>query len=294
MSSLNKINQWAASHTMGVINQVFSHPLPRTTTAVLTNAIYFKGDWEIPFNPRYTISGKFRSSATHTVDVEYMRGQFSLMYVDSKKLGCRMISIPYKRSKAAMYVVLPDVGDLYNIQGFAAGLSVDDFEELISSATLASVTLVMPKMKLTQTFSIGKTLSRIQEQIEFHSDYNHEKVQKCESHRCDGWNCPQYCQSFYNVSSDNGNYEEVPGIAGYKFDMSGASSDDRFQVDDIIHHVYLEVSEAGTVGAAVTSTIMDYFGEFRDFKMDRPFIFFILHELAGSPIFWGTVVDPTG
>jgi serine protease inhibitor len=211
-----------------------------------------------------------------------------------------MISIPYKHSKASMFVILPDVGDLYNIQGFAAGLSAADIGELISSSRHASVTLVMPKMKLTHTFSIGKALSLFQKQIVsgseeemFGSDPHLKKMEESESIRCDDCSCPQYCQVFCNVSTQNGNYKKVPGEIGYKFDMSGASSDDRFQVDDIIHHVFLEVSEVGTVGAAVSATIMDYFGEFKDFKMDRPFIFFIKHEKTGSMLFWGTIVDPT-
>ncbi|KDR21045.1 putative serpin-Z6A isoform X2 [Zootermopsis nevadensis] len=295
LGSLNKMNHWAAIHTMGTINKVFSHPLPKTTAAVLTNAIYFKGDWETPFNPRYTITGKFHSSDTRTVDVEFMRGQFDLMYVDSGRLGCRMISIPYKHSKASMYVILPDVGDLYNIQGFAAGLSVDDTLELISSLRYASITLVMPKMKLTQTFSIGKALSIFQRQIEsgskekvFGSGPYLNKMQGNECAKNDGCNCSR------NASTQNGNYKKVPGEIEYKtFDMSGASCDDRFRVDDIIHHVFLEVSEMGTVGAAVSATIVDYIGEFKNFKMDRPFLFFIRHDVTGTPLFWGTIVDPT-
>jgi serine protease inhibitor len=40
-SSTDIINQWAAKHTMGTIKQIFSHPLPDTTAAVLANAVYF-------------------------------------------------------------------------------------------------------------------------------------------------------------------------------------------------------------------------------------------------------------
>jgi radical SAM protein with 4Fe4S-binding SPASM domain len=211
-----------------------------------------------------------------------------------------MISIPYKHSKASMYVILPDSGDLYNIQGFAAGLSVYDVQELISSSRHASVTLIMPKMKLSQTFSIGKFLSLFEKQIDsgsekkmFDSDPHQNKMKESESTRCNDCKYPQYCQAYCNVSFQSGDDKKVPEDIGYTFKMKGASFDDRFQVDDIIHHVFVEVSEIGTVGAAVSSTIIDYFGEFKDFKMDRPFLFFIQHDITGSPLFWGTIVDPT-
>jgi serine protease inhibitor len=55
----------------------------------------------------------------------------------------------------------------------------------------------------------------------------------------------------------------------------------------------VEVNEVGTEAAAVGTTLIDYFGEFMNFIVDRPFIFFIKHEITGTLLFWGTIVDPT-
>jgi serpin B len=298
------INQWAATHTMGVINKVFNHPLPPTTAAVFTNAIYFKGDWETPFNSRFTIEGTFRSNDTHTVDVQFMRGQFDLMYVDSERLGCRMIAIPYRHAKAAMYVILPERGDLYKIRRFAAGLSVDDIRELISSTRLSSVTLLMPKMKLSHTLSFRNVLSQFQEQNEpefqkLHAPGPHyKKTQESEIGAqplgCHGWNCSQYGQAPCNLSAQFAKPTMAPEKEDrFYFDMSGASPDQRFRVDDVVENIFLEVSEVGTIGAAVGTTTVDYIGEFRNFKLDRPFLFFIRHEITGTLFFWGAIVDPT-
>jgi serpin B len=295
--ALQIINRWAAIHTLGAIDSVFTHPLPDTTAAVLTNAIYFKGAWATPFNSQYTVPGKFKYNDTHRIDVQFMRGQFDLKYVDSSRLGCRMVSIPYKYGQASMYVILPTTGDLYKIHEFASGLSVHDIRELSESATTTSVTLIMPKMRLAQTFSIRKALSDLQKQIE--SGFQQEmsasspdqknteegEAPTCCSSDCSSENCQTFCSSEDRVVES--------GEDRISFNLSGISDNKNFRINDIVEHVFLEVNEVGTVAAAVSATLVDYSGDVKDFKMDRPFVFFIEHEVTGSPLFWGTIVDPT-
>lgn len=281
---------------MGAIDRVFSQPLPAATAAVLTNAIYFKGAWETPFNSQYTVPGKFKYNDTDSVDVQYMRGQFNLKYAESNRLGCRMISIPYKHGQAAMYAILPDTGDLYNIHQFATGLSLNDITELVDSARTTSVTLIMPKMRLAQTFSIRKALSLLQKQTEsqfqeeiFSSNPHQNSSDESEPLTCCSSNYSENCQTCY-TSEDRYFRSDEDRLA---FNMSGITTDQNFRINDIIQHVFLEVNEVGTVAAAVGTTLVDYSGEFKDFKMDRPFLFFIKHEITGSPLFWGIIVDPT-
>lgn len=288
---------WAAKHTMGTIKKILTHPLPHTTAAVLTNAIYFIGEWENPFDPKYTMLGKFKASDTRTVDVQFMRGQFDLMYVQSKRYGCRMISVPYKHAEAAMYIILPDIGYPNNIHEFAATLSVDDVTELMSSATLASVTLVMPKMRLTQTFSIQRVLSLLQ--LQFASEMQEKvlgsvpeqnKKQENESLICGDSNCAQLYQAPCKARAQAAKPERMSGQ-----DISRVSvpQDGNFEIGDIIQQVFLEVNEVGTEAAAVGTTLVNYSGDFKNFVVNRPFIFFIRHEITGALLFWGTIVDPT-
>jgi serpin B len=269
------MNGWAAIHTFGAIDSVFTDPLPATTAGVLTNAFYFKGAWENPFNYQSTVPGKFKYNDTHRIDVQFMQGQFNLKYVESSRLGCRMVSIPYKHRQATMYVILPNTGSLYNIHEFASRLSLDDIKELTESARTTSVTLIMPKMRLAQSLSIRKTLSAFQMQVSYSSsDQNTDESD--DSNFCLK-NCQTFCSSEERLT----------------FNMSGLSADKKFRMNDVVQHVFLEVNEVGTTAAAIVGTsLVDYSGEFKDFKMDRPFVFFIKHELTGSPIFCGIIMDP--
>ena len=303
---MEAINLWASRHTRGVIKKVLDEPLPTKTGVVLTNAIYFKGDWETPFNPRYTIPGKFMASNNREVSVEYMRGEFELRYVSSSRLKCRMIAMPYKQEKAAMYIILPDNERIYNIQTYASELSIHDVRELITAMTPASVTLIMPKMTLTQSFSLREALTDFQKQTEGNSQRMDKKlVADVYSNDCEGSACPppghvheMSCRSSAQLEiGPNRRTENKQAMQedhkSFYFNLTGASPDKSFRIDDVIQQIFLEVNEVGTEAAAVSVSTVDKIADTRNFKVDRPFIFFIRHEVTGTPLFWGTIADPS-
>jgi serpin B len=208
-----------------------------------------------------------------------------------------MISVPYKHGKAAMYVILPDNEDLYNIHEFAATLSADDVRELVSSTKFASVALVMPKMRLAHTFSIRTVFSLLQQQI---SSEMQEKVlgpvpeqnkkQDIASLKCCESNCPQNYQA---PCKSGGEAAKPERMSEQKISRVSVPHENNFEIGDIIQQVFLEVNEVGTEAAAVGVAMVDYSGDITTFVVDRPFIFFIKHEITGTLLFWGTIVDPT-
>jgi serpin B len=207
-----------------------------------------------------------------------------------------MISIPYKHSKAAMYVILPENGDLYNIHEFAATLSADDVRELVSSTELVSVALVMPKMRLADKFSIRKVFSLLQQQI---SSEMQEKVlgslpEQNKKQDIAGLNCGDSNYSHYQGPCKSRAQAAKPDhMPGQDISRVSVSHENNFDIGDIIQQVFVEVNEVGTEAAAVGITLVDYSGDVTDFVVDRPFIFFIKHEITGTLLFWGTIVDPT-
>nr|CAD7194558.1 unnamed protein product [Timema douglasi] len=262
----NTINQWTSVQTKGKIQSVLPSPLPPATSTILVNTVYFKSDWEMPFDPELTVPGLFHVAQDRDVKVQLMRGHFDLLYADSERLGCRLVALPYKKSEAAMFIILPynHLGNkTYNIQQYMNTIQVEDIIDLISSSVLTPVTLALPKMTLKDVLSIseavGKVRSKLNESDPPIKDVSSKRYQKRSTQ-----------------------YWREDRKSRYKL-----------RVDDVLHQVVMEVSESGTEAAAVTAGTIDYIGGAKVFKVDSPFFFFIRHEATLASLFWGMIVDPT-
>jgi serpin B len=76
-------------------------------------------------------------------------------------------------------------------------------------------------------------------------------------------------------------------------DLSGIAPG--LSVSDAIHRATITVDEEGTEAAAVTGVAMRLSmraGEPVEMRVDRPFVWAIVHEPTGTPMFLGHVVDP--
>lgn len=63
--------------------------------------------------------------------------------------------------------------------------------------------------------------------------------------------------------------------------------------NQVLHKVFMEITESGTEAAAVTSVSLTRTGDFQSFKIDQPFIFFIRNHETRLILFWGSVTKPT-
>ena len=78
-------------------------------------------------------------------------------------------------------------------------------------------------------------------------------------------------------------------------DFSGISADGLY-VEGAAQSANITVAEKGTIAAAVTQISMAESGFAEpdvEITFDRPFLYQILHEDTGMPLFLGTVMDPS-
>ena len=81
-----------------------------------------------------------------------------------------------------------------------------------------------------------------------------------------------------------------------KADLSGITQDERLCVTHVIHQANIDVYESGTTAAAVTITTggATMGGEPPiDFKVNRPFLYFIRDTTSGAVLFMGRIDDPS-
>jgi serpin B len=103
------INDWVEKQTEEKIkNLLHKGDLDPLTTLVLTNAIYFKGDWAAKFDEKATADAAFHVSAEETVKVPMMRQTGPFMHGRTKAVAA--LKLPYAGKALSMTVLLPNKG----------------------------------------------------------------------------------------------------------------------------------------------------------------------------------------
>lgn len=151
------INQWVEQKTQDKIKDLLQPGSLRSNTRlVLTNAIYFKGDWETQFDKAQTKDEDFHlaPALTTTAPLMHREGRFS--YFDGGAF--QILEIPYKSKELSMIVFLPkDAGGLSALEQSLTGSTLQQW--LGKLASVPKVIVTMPKFKMTQQFELGSTLS---------------------------------------------------------------------------------------------------------------------------------------
>merc|ERR1712179_532202 len=78
-------------------------------------------------------------------------------------------------------------------------------------------------------------------------------------------------------------------------DFSGIS-DERLEVNDVVHETRIEVNEEGSEAAGVTGILLDLRGgisETPEMTINRPFIFVIQDHENNIPLFIGKIASPS-
>ncbi len=153
-ATIHKINAWVEDKTNGKIKGLI-HPddINELTRLVITNAIYFKGDWESPFNKAATKDEAFHLGDGKTVQVPMMRqtGHFRFVRED----GLAAIELPYADDELSMIAILPD-GDAEKLGG---SLSLDKVQKLLAEMSSQEVDVLLPRFKFDTRYLLGSNLS---------------------------------------------------------------------------------------------------------------------------------------
>ena len=105
-SAAQTINNWVASETNNKIQNLISpSDLSAATQFVLTNAVYFKGQWAQAFDASQTYNAPFTLASGSQESVSTMHQSGSYQYMDSD--GYQVLELPYTGNQLSMVLLLP-------------------------------------------------------------------------------------------------------------------------------------------------------------------------------------------
>lgn len=234
-----KINSWVEKKT----NNKIKNLLPEGDAkflSVLVNTIYFKGEWAEQFEEYATKEEDFTDRNGKVEKTDFMHKTERYRFYEDENM--KMVRVPYKGGKTAMYLVLPTNEDKMDI-----ATALDNMNSY-------KVRLSFPKFKTEYSLSFKEILKHIGIEKAF------EK-----------WEAE---------------FDEVM--------FKGVKEGENVYVDDVLQKTFIEVDENGTEAAAATAVIMNKatsigpgMEEIKEFKADRPFIYFIRDDVTHEVLFIG-------
>ena len=150
------INGWVEERTYDKIKDLFSPADLEGALLVLTNAIYFKGDWATQFDEADTMAADFHVTPTETVEVDMMSLEGDFNYVDTGE--AQVLELPYKGGDLSMIIILPKENDIH---GFEAGLTLETYGEWVSELETTKINVFLPRFKLETKYDMGRDLAEM-------------------------------------------------------------------------------------------------------------------------------------
>lgn len=150
------INDWVSERTRNKIAELLpGGSVHSLTKVILTNAIYFKGNWMAQFEESLTRGGDFTKLDGSVISVPMMHRTDTYAYQDG--FGCRAISLPYADGMSSMLIMLPD-GELGEFEQSLDRLTLEQVSEALVQT---EVCLAMPSFEFTSEFSLRETLAEL-------------------------------------------------------------------------------------------------------------------------------------
>ena len=155
-SARQTINKKIAEKTKQLIPQLLPKGSIKSDTAVvLTNAVYFKGDWTMPFTAERTSAQPFYNAIGRASTVQMMQQQSYFDYYEDKYI--QVVQLPYKGDDLSMLVVLPKLNHKLAMQQLAKSLNATKIKQWSAGLVRQEVDLQLPKFTLDARYQM-KTL----------------------------------------------------------------------------------------------------------------------------------------
>jgi len=251
-AGLHEVNGWVSRQTEGKVDKIIDQLDPEVA-AILLNAAYFKANWAATFNKQATRPETFNLSPSQQVQVPTMRKV--ARYAVVAQDGYRAIRLPYSIKAIGMIIAVPEAVD--GLAAVATSFDAQQLPELFAA------------LRTAQTKSVSLTLPR------FKTAFRTNLV-------------PPLQQAGMHLAFDR-NRADFSGMTGRPAAQGG------LVIDQIAHRAVIEVDEEGTEAAAATGITFVPTSALlspEPFRVDRPFLYYIVDDATGAILFQGRVVDP--
>jgi serpin B len=154
-SARKTINAWVEKKTKDKIKDlIVPGDLNQLTRLVLTNAIYFKGNWASRFKKENTKDAEFTLLSGEKVDTPTMNQTEQFSYMETEDF--QGLEMPYVNNELSMIIFLPKRTD--GLAEFEKKLTAENLSQWLARLRKREVIVSVPKFKETSRFSLAGVL----------------------------------------------------------------------------------------------------------------------------------------
>lgn len=160
------INDWVESRTAGTIKNLLPDVPPvitAQTRLVLTNAIYFKGNWQAQFDPDETTDRPFYRDDGSQVNVPTMNqmGDFPFVILDDAV----MLELPFEGKDLSMIFISPHSAD--RLAPLEDELTAELLDQWIGRLVTGTINIYLPRFKMESSFSLSDAMIALGMELAF-------------------------------------------------------------------------------------------------------------------------------
>jgi len=162
------INDWTEEKTAGKIkNLIPPGIIDGLTRVILTNAIYFRGLWLLPFNPEFTRPEKFYLPDGQEIEVPMMRflgDRARFPYMENEEV--QMLEMLYEGRDISMLIMLPRQKTLTALEGKLSAEIIKEWEKNLKEER---VDVYLPRFKMETKYFLKEKLKTMGLDLAFSS-----------------------------------------------------------------------------------------------------------------------------
>lgn len=157
-SAVSDINGWVSEKTNRKINEIINESdIGPNTQFLISNALYFKGEWLHKFDRQKTISDNFFTSGQEQYREVFMQMTENFPYYENHRF--QFISKPYKDSHLSFCIILPK--ELFGLDEIEKTVNADSLQSIVENAVSTRTSLYLPKFNLESGYRLGGALRQM-------------------------------------------------------------------------------------------------------------------------------------
>ncbi|MGQ9779164.1 MAG: serpin family protein [Bacillota bacterium] len=152
------INRWTEERTAGKIKELIKpNILTALTRLVLTNAVYFKGQWASRFDRAETKAMAFRFPGGKKAEVLMMRQRAKFNYAEDGRT--QVLEMPYAGERFSMVIILPRDED--GLGALEKNLTAEWITAVLGRLKPVEIEVFLPRFKVESAFILNEKLEAL-------------------------------------------------------------------------------------------------------------------------------------